>query len=66
MRTLVLFDTKNGQSVYLQQEEVKDLASLGLKVRRLGNGDYSQIIEMNPENKIILEKAEYSFRVPKR
>ena len=66
-RSLILLNSiGDGKRVYLEQGEVQELAALGLAVRRLGNGQYSQLILFSPENQIILEKAGYSFRNPRR
>ena len=67
-RILTLLDTiGEGQSVTLTPGEIIELVPLGLKARRLGmGGNYSRFVSLTPENKAVLEKAGYSFRVPVR
>lgn len=66
-RTLPLLDARGGgQSVCLKQSEIMELIPLGLTVRKLAYGDYSIFVPTTPENKAVLEKAGYSFRVPVR
>jgi len=64
MRTLTLLN--RGSYVHLEQDELAQLVPLGLTTRRLENGSLSRFVQLDTENRAILEEAGYDFRVPVR